>query len=150
MCRTRWIQQIDVITTFFELYLFVVQTIQAMSTRSCPEWGWDGESVTKASGFLQQMESFEFIVAASITMRLLSSFRLVTVSLQKHSSNIFKAYTQLSDVELDLELLKLNGEQEFHIWFEELAKFAQTLAVDVSACSQSCHETSPQGKCPGT
>ena len=51
-CRTRWIEQIDTIATFFELYPFVVQTMQAMSTRSSPEWGWNGETATKASGFL--------------------------------------------------------------------------------------------------
>lgn len=38
------------IATFFELYPFVVQTMQAMSTRSDSERGWDGETVTKASG----------------------------------------------------------------------------------------------------
>ena len=68
----------------------------------------------------------------TITMRLLSSLRPVTVKLQKHSSNILKAYAQLSDVQLDLELLKLSCGEEFHIWFEEIAKFAETLPVDVS------------------
>ena len=51
MCRMRWIQRMDAIATFFELYPFVVQTMQAMSTRSDPEWGRDGETVIKASGF---------------------------------------------------------------------------------------------------
>lgn len=78
------------------------------------------------------MESFEFKNSVSITMRLLSSLRPVTVKLQKCSSDILKVYAQLSDVQLDLELLKLNCEEEFHIWFEEVAKFAEILAVDVS------------------
>ena len=35
-------------------------------------------------------------------------------------------------MQLDLELLKLNCEEEFYIWFKEIVKFAKTLAVDVS------------------
>ena len=59
---------------------------------------------------------------------LLSSLRPVTVKVQKRSSDILKAYAQLSNVQLDLDLLKLDCDEEFHIWLEEIVKFAKTLA----------------------
>jgi len=77
--KTHWIQRIDALSTFFELYPFLVQALQAMVARSDDEWGWDAETVTKANGFLRQVDPFEFIVSASITMRILSSLRTVTV-----------------------------------------------------------------------
>ncbi len=132
LCKTRWIQRIDSYSTFFQLYPFVVQTMEAIVTRNSEygEWLWDSETITKANGFLRQMATFEFIVSSSVTMRLLSSLRPVTVKLQKRSTDILKAY-ELTDVQLYLELLSTNCE-EFHSWFEEIVQFSESLNVDVS------------------
>jgi len=35
-------------------------------------------------------------------------------------------------VQLDLELIKLNCEEEFHILFEEITEYAKSLDVDVA------------------
>ncbi len=119
--------------------------MEAIVTRK-DDWGWDSETVTKANGFLRQLETFEFIVSASITMRLLSSVRPVTVKLQKRSTDILKAYGQLSDVQLDLELIKINCEEEFHMWFQEIITFAELLNVDVAVPRVVGRH--PQRKCP--
>ena len=47
-----------------------------------------------------------------------------------------------------MDLLKLNCEEQFHIWFEEIAKFAETLAVDVSVAGFVKRQVH-RGKCPG-
>ena len=39
----------------------------------------------------------------------------------------------MSDVQLDLELLKVNCEEEFHSWFNEIKSFADKF--DISVCT---------------
>ena len=47
-----------------------------------------------------------------IIMRILSSLRSLTVNLQKRANDIFAAYEHISDIMLELELLKTNCEEE--------------------------------------
>ena len=63
-CRTRWIERIDSYVVFLELIPAVHMTLQAMTSpnlfSNLGEWNWDGETVTKATGFLYQLESSPF------------------------------------------------------------------------------------------
>lgn len=113
-------------TVFFDLYSSILTTTEQISTCSSVYgcWSWDTETITKARGFLYQCNSFEFVLAFNITMRFLSSLRSLTVKLQKSSTDILAAYELVSEVQLDLELLKTDCEEEFHQWFEEIKAFA--------------------------
>ena len=53
-------------------------------------------------------------------MRVLSSLRSLTIKLQKKSTDILAAYEHVSEVVTDMELLKINCEEEFHLWFCEI------------------------------
>ena len=58
-CRTRWIQRIDSYIVFLELLPALHTTLQAMvAPRQYAvfgdTWKWDGDTVTKANGFLFQ------------------------------------------------------------------------------------------------
>ena len=61
-CRTRWIQRIDSYAVFLELMPAVAMVLRAIV---CPwqcenlpnDWNWDGETITKANGFLHILES---------------------------------------------------------------------------------------------
>lgn len=67
VCRTRWVHRIDSYIVFEELLPAVHKTLSAMV---CPDpypelgtdWGWDGDSITKAHGFLYQLESPTFLI----------------------------------------------------------------------------------------
>ena len=72
LCKTRWIERIDAYATFFELYPSTISTLQSISSRNDSNWSWDTDTHQKANGFLHQINSFKFLMAASITMRLLS------------------------------------------------------------------------------
>ena len=65
-------------------------------------------------------------------MRILSSLRSLTVKLQKASNDILAAYELVSEVQLDLELLQINCEEEFHLWFNEVKTLADELDIAVS------------------
>ena len=133
LCRTRWIQRIDTYVVFYDLYPAIVKTMESISTCSSEhgDWSWDSETLTKANGFLRQLCSFEFLVTFCITMRILSSLRSLTVNLQKKANDILAAYEHISDIMLELELLKTNCEEEFHSWFDEIKTFADDLSIPV-------------------
>ena len=57
-------------------------------------------------------------------MNIFSILRGMTIKLQKQCQDILAAYELTSDVQLDLELLRANSEEEFHIWFQDIKKLA--------------------------
>ena len=89
--------------------------MESISTCSseCGEWSWDTETLTKARGFLHQLVSFEYLITFNITMQILSSLHFLTVKLQKKLNDIFAAYEHVSNVQMELEMLKPNREEEF-------------------------------------
>ena len=140
LCKTRWVQRIDSYTVFFNLYTSIIKTMEAISTCSSEygEWSWDNETLTKARGFLHQLVSFEFLVTFNVTMRVLSSLRSLTVQLQKKSSDILAAYDHVSEVITDLELLKTNCEEEFHLWYCEIKTLADELKISIANSTHRC------------
>ena len=132
LCKTRWIERIDAYATFFELYPSIISTLEFISSRNDSNWSWDTDTHQKANGFLHQITSFKFLMAASITMRLLSVLRGITVKLQSCYRDILMAHELVSDVHLELHLLKLNCEEEFHKWYTEITGLGTSLNIAVS------------------
>ncbi|KAI6656136.1 52 kDa repressor of the inhibitor of the protein kinase [Oopsacas minuta] len=59
-CRTRWVKRIDSYAVFLELLSPLHTCLQAMVDRNShtelgTDWSWDGETITKANGFLFQL-----------------------------------------------------------------------------------------------
>ena len=64
-CRARWVERIDSYSVFLELLPFVLMSLQAIVHPGLHEqlgtdWSWDRETVTKANGFLFQLQSSSF------------------------------------------------------------------------------------------
>ena len=85
VCRTRWIQRVDSYVVFLELLPAIHLTLQAMT---CPnqyeslgtDWNWDGETVTKANGFLYQFQSSTFLVCFKILLKFFLVFEALQLS----------------------------------------------------------------------
>ena len=72
-CRTRWIQCVDSYSVYLELLPAVHTALQAMSypcqfTELGTDWSRDGETLTKANGFLYQLEPSSFVVCFKILL----------------------------------------------------------------------------------
>ena len=85
-CRTRWIERIDSYTVFLELMPAVYMTLQAMVNPNefqnlVTNWNWDGETITKATWSVYQMESSSFLVCFKILLEILSQLRGLTLQL---------------------------------------------------------------------
>ena len=62
-------------------------------------------------------------------MRVLSGLHSLTTKLQKKSGDILAAYEHVSEVITDLELLKTNCEEKFHLWYCEIKTLAEELNI---------------------
>ena len=73
-CHTSWIEHIDSYVVFLELIPAVHMTLQAMTSldqfSNLGDWNWDGETVTKANGYLYQLESSSFLVSFVILLEI--------------------------------------------------------------------------------
>ena len=79
-CRTRWVERFDSYAVFLELLPALHTCLQAMvDLNAHPDlgtaWSWDGETITKANGFLFQLQSSMFLVSFQI---LLKNFQLLS------------------------------------------------------------------------
>jgi len=87
-----WIQQIDSYIVFLELIPSVHKTLQAMTSPTnftdLGDWNWDGKTVTKANGFLYQLESSFFLVSFIILLEILSNLRELTCKHQMRAVDV--------------------------------------------------------------
>lgn len=65
-CRARWVERIDSYAVFLEL---LPALHQAMVHGT--DWSCDGETITKANGFLFQLQSSSFLIYFQILVQVL-------------------------------------------------------------------------------
>ena len=155
LCKTRWVQRIDSYLVFYDLYPAIIKTLESISTCSAEygDWSWHSQTLTKASGFLHQLGSFEFFLTFCITMRVLSSLRSLTIKLQKKTIDIIGAYEHVSEVQIELELLKSNCKEEFTVWYSEIKSLADDLNIPVTTpriASRQVHRANVPADSPET
>ena len=86
-CRTRWVERIDSYAVFLTLLPAIHLCLDAMvhphmHQQLGTEWNWDGETITKANGFLFQLHSSSFLVAFQTLLQVLHVLRELTMKLQ--------------------------------------------------------------------
>ena len=131
-CRTRWVERVDSYVVFLDLLLAVHHTLSAMVNPSeFPElgtnWAWDGETITKANGFLYQIQSSSFLICFRILLEVMCCLRGLTKKLQLQAIDVFYAYKQVNSVVITLKGMRDNSDREFHKIFEEATKLGRTL-----------------------
>ena len=131
-CQTRWIQRIDSYAVFLQLLPALHITLQAMV---CPnlyeslgtDWKWDTDTITKANGFLYQLESSSFLVCFKILLEVLTNLRCLTVKLQQRAVDVLSAYKEVESVIAMMRFMRDNSESEFARIFEETTKLGWEL-----------------------
>jgi hypothetical protein len=77
-------------------------------------WAWDGDTITKANGFLYQLESCTFLICFKILLKVLYYLRDITVKLQMQAIDVCYAYNQVVTA---LEKIRNEAITEFKIIF---------------------------------
>ena len=134
-CRTRWVYQTDSYVVFLELLPAVHAALEAIVHPSIhPElgtdWNWDGQTITKANGFLFQLQSPSVLIAFKILLCILYLLRELTVKLQMQAIDVTYAYRQVTSVVSTLKQMRENASRQFHVLFTETTKLGQQLHGD--------------------
>ena len=131
-CRTRWVYRIDSYVVFLELLPAVHAVLEAIAHPSMhpelgTEWNWDGDSITKANGFLFQLQSPSFLIAFKILLRILYILRELTVKLQMQAIDVTYAYQQVTSVVSTLKKMREDSSSQFRLIFTETTQLGQQL-----------------------
>ena len=119
-CRTRGVQRIDSYAVFLDLLPALHLCLKAMVNPHLHEelginWSWDGETITKANGFLFQLQSSSFLVSFQILVQLLQILRELTIKLQMKAVDVVQAYKLSSRHSLKKQAKLANSSMEINL-----------------------------------
>ena len=158
-CRTRWVYRIDSYVVFLELLPAVHTVLDAIVHPSMhqdigTDWKWDGETLTKANGFLFQLQSPSFLIAFKILLRILYVLRELTVKLQMQAIDVTYGYQQVSSVVSSLKKMTEYSSSQFHSLFTETTQLGQQLHGEQFVLStprivgRQVHRSNPEASSP--
>lgn len=133
VCRTRWVERTDSYTVFLDLHEAVHTTLDAMVRPSFytanlgTGWSWDGETVTKANGFLFQLQSSTFLVAFHILLQVMQVLKQLTLKFQMQAIDVVYAYKEVHSVLSILISLRQHSTTEFKKVFDNATKLGREL-----------------------
>ena len=93
------------------------------------DWCWDGETITKANGFLFQLQSSLFLVYFQIVVQVHQILR-ATIKLQLKAIDVVSAYKLVNNVVSRFKSMRANSVIEFKKQFEEAARIGKQLYGD--------------------
>lgn len=93
-------------------------------------WSWDGETVTKANGFLFQLQSSVFLVAFQILLQIMEVLKELTLRLQMQAMDVVHAYKIVKSVVSSLKSLRQNSTTEFKRLFSGATKMGKNINGD--------------------
>ena len=103
-----------------------------MHREQCPDqfYGcWSSNSRNDASGLLQAITQFDFIMAFVCAHICLSHMIGITVKLQKKTNDIYKAFTMVSDVAATYQNIRMKLDEHFEEIFDAPVAMAAKVAV---------------------
>ena len=129
------VEKIDAYVTFLELLPPLHASLQAMvhPTLHCnlgTDWSWDGETITRASDFLFQLQSSTFLVAFCMLVQVFQVLKELTVKLQSIAIDVVQAYAMVESIVSILKDMRRESESEFHKQFIEAAALGKKLHGD--------------------
>ena len=95
-CRMRWVERIHSYAVFLQLLPALHLCLEAMvhphlHQELGTDWSWDGETISKASGFLFQLQSPLLLVSFQILVQVLQILRELTIKLQMKATDVVSA-----------------------------------------------------------
>uniref|UniRef100_UPI00358F763F 52 kDa repressor of the inhibitor of the protein kinase-like n=1 Tax=Myxine glutinosa TaxID=7769 RepID=UPI00358F763F len=130
LCKTRWIERHTAFETIFELYEYIVVTLDEIcqpttDERFYPhneEWSWDTNTRTAANGLWHTMASFGHIVNFVCAKVLLEPMRPLVTSLQGRLMEVYFGFQKIEEVNLSYVDIRKGIDEWFqHMYVEVLA-----------------------------
>jgi hypothetical protein len=149
LCRTRWIQRLNALTTFSELYdaiLDCLDTIYHEGRRL-----WSSDAVTDAHGLQLAISNCDFISAFIITNSCLQYIHGLTISLQGTSIDILYAVKEIDATIATIQQVRDNIETYHAEWFIKIERMCATAGITPTIpriCQRQTHRSNLPAETP--
>ena len=130
VCRTRWIERIEGLDDFLELYPAVVRTLEMIKINENKKW--NDESCTKANGLYVSCTTFQFIITIIITCNVLNCTLEATRKLQRREIDIVKGYAEIERIVATVVSTREKINEKHREWYEEAERFADSVNTSPS------------------
>ena len=144
LCRTRWLQRIDALHIFVDLFDSIIMSFDQVANNSS---NWSRFLFVDAVSLSKAMLNFEFIITLHIVERYLSYTESLTRSLQARASVIIQAVKHIATLNQVLTDAHSDIHTQFHAIFEAASRRAQKYDIPVNTprrCSiQRARENHP-------
>jgi len=130
VCRTRWVQRIEALETFCELYPAIIICLETICEEGPQKWSND--SLTDARGLLLNISSTDFICAVVVAKACLGYTKALTVSLQAEAKDIITATSEINTVTSTLKDVRENIDDIHSDWFRDVETMCETAGVEAS------------------
>ena len=141
LCKTRWIERHSTFETIFDLYEYIVITLNEIcvptndDVRFYPnneEWSWDAKTKTMANGLRHSMISFGHIVSFICAKEMLEPMRPLVTALQGRLVEVYFGFQKIEEV------IKSYAEIRSAIdsWFQRMYQKAVTLSELVGSTEE--------------
>nr|XP_002161386.3 52 kDa repressor of the inhibitor of the protein kinase-like [Hydra vulgaris] len=122
VCRTRWIERIDGLEAFIELYPAIIASLTCIKEDET----WNYKSRGDASAYVTICCSFKFIITLIIVRKLLGYTRSLTKMLQKVDQDFSKARDDVEILKNTLLSIRSSIETSHSEWYKEAVTIAAT------------------------
>ncbi|XP_065068785.1 52 kDa repressor of the inhibitor of the protein kinase-like [Rhopilema esculentum] len=127
VCRTRWVERIDGLDVFLELYDAVVRSLETIMLNL--DKSWYSDLVRDASGLFYSTTSFQFILVLVVVSRCLEITGPLTKQFQKVSFDVVAAKEKISLTCTSLHRLRSEIDDIYLGWYEEAASIAESNSI---------------------
>lgn len=149
LCRTRWVERIDAVQRFKDLFCSIVCCFELISTEGSSSWSAD--SLTDASTLLLAITTTDFVSALVITSHSLSCLKPLTKSLQAESKDIVEAVQEIDSLKQELATKREDVDSLHSEWFEEIEKLCESVNIEPSLprlCGRQRHRDNVPAQTP--
>ena len=145
LSRTRWVERHRAYESYFLLYEANIAVLESivhpdqyeeflahLEETYGKKWTWDSETKVKAQGLFTASRKFGHIAAFSVALNALEPIKPLVTKLQKRNQDIFQGYHMIDDVIYRLKEMREDIDSEFHDWYEQAQKIADSVGVEPS------------------
>ena len=143
LCETRWIQKIDAVCQFVDMYQDVCHALHNISTT----WR-DAESCSKAFSLLKNIQSPEFIIGINCLAAISSLFGPCARLFQKVDISVPEATQYSNDLIASIQKIRDNIEEKFSEIFELSNSMLESVDAEEIRLPRRCAKQTHRSNLP--
>ena len=145
VCRTRWVERIDGLDRFEEIYCHFLSILISIQNNEIEQTNevqdgiceWNQQSRNEASSLLKAIRLFDFVICLVVTRRIFAYTKQATVLLQGEEMDIVKAYEMISILDETIKDVRTCVNEYHGQWFATAKELIEKVGGKVESSSEN-------------